>query len=115
MSKSVGNRLVANVCTSAPFTRRDKYLQVTKVCQLYELWERGFVKSEVITTVNIRGSSVSIATTLRAKCSKNRGSISGRGNKFTSPQKVQIGAGAHADSYSVVIRRPFPRGKAAGA
>jgi hypothetical protein len=32
---------VASICTIAPFPRCGKYLQVTSVCRMYQLWERG--------------------------------------------------------------------------
>jgi hypothetical protein len=39
--QSVGNREVANVCTSTPFPRRGKYQQVTNVYQIHQLKENG--------------------------------------------------------------------------
>jgi hypothetical protein len=37
----VGNKVVASVCTSAPFTSRGKHPPLTGVCQVHQPWGRG--------------------------------------------------------------------------
>jgi hypothetical protein len=39
-----GKGSVANICTRAPFLRRDKYPRVTNICQMYLSWERGLTE-----------------------------------------------------------------------
>jgi hypothetical protein len=39
--QSVGNKVVASVCTSAPFPSRGKHRPATGVCQIHQPWECG--------------------------------------------------------------------------
>jgi hypothetical protein len=39
----VGSRKIISIFTFAPFPRTGKYPQVTNVCHIYQLWERGWV------------------------------------------------------------------------
>jgi hypothetical protein len=56
------------------------------------------------------GSSVGIATTLRAGRSMSRGLIPGKGKRFYLLHKVQIGHGAHPASYLMGAGGCFPGG-----